>query len=139
MPGEPREMDADPSALLPARPKARGPPAPAPDAVDPLLHQPARLKIMLHLYLRRVGEFNALQRELGLTPGNLQAHLASLEKAGYVDIKKALVELKPRTRYVITPRGSAAVRAYAAYLEGLVADVARVVETGGVQDPVTGR
>jgi DNA-binding HxlR family transcriptional regulator len=120
-----REFDGDPSALLPRTPKA--PPAPAAEGV---LHQPARLKIMLHLYLRRVGEFNALQRDTGLTPGNLQAHLAALEKAGYVEIRKALIELKPRTRYVITPRGSDAVKAYAAYLEGLLADVERVVERG---------
>lgn len=119
----PDEPDADPSALLPLRPK---PPAPA----DPkhVLHQPARLKIMLHLYLRRVGEFGAMQRELGLTPGNLQAHLRTLEEAGFVDIKRTLIEVKPRTRYVITPAGSAAVRSYAAYLEGVLADVARVVE-----------
>lgn len=129
---DPRELDADPSALLPLKPRAAPePPAPPPGGVDPLLHQPARLKIMLHLYLRRVGEFNALQRELGLTPGNLQAHLSALEKAGYLDIKKALIELKPRTRYVITPRGSEAVKAYAAYLEGLLADVQRVVEGQG--------
>lgn len=129
---EPPELDADPGALrsLKARaaPEPASPPAGGP---DPALHQPARLKIMLHLYLRRVGEFNAMQRELGLTPGNLQAHLAALEKAGYLDIKKALIELKPRTRYVITPRGSEAVKAYAAYLEGVLADVARVVEGGG--------
>lgn len=126
---DPGDLDADPAALLPMRPAAR-PAPPLPEGIDPLLHQPARLKIMLHLYLRRVGEFNAMQRELGLTPGNLQAHLVALEKAGYLDIKKALIELKPRTRYVITPRGGEAVRNYAAYLEGLLADVARVVRPG---------
>lgn len=132
---EPRELDADPSALLPARPRAKAAPEPAPGGVDPLLHQPARLRIMLHLFVRRVGEFTALQRELGLTPGNLQAHLAALEKAGYLGIRKALIELKPRTRYVITPRGSEAVRRYAAYLEGVVADMARIVRDGEGQEP----
>jgi DNA-binding MarR family transcriptional regulator len=129
----PPELDADPSALRSLKPKAAPPgPAPSPDGgPDPLLHQPVRLRIMLHLYLRRMGEFNALQQELGLTPGNLQAHLTALQKAGYLDIKRALIELKPRTRYVITARGSAAVKAYAAYLEGVLADVARVVEGPG--------
>lgn len=129
MPREPRDLDPDASALRSLRPKPAPEPAPPREgAPDPLLHQPVRLKLMLHLYLRRVGEFNAMQRELGLTPGNLQAHLTALEKAGYIEIKKALIELKPRTRYVITALGSAAVKAYAAYLEGVLADVARVVE-----------
>lgn len=127
----PEPPDADPSSLLPLRPRMPAVPLPRPGEVDAALHQPARLKIMLHLYLRRVGEFGALQKETGLTPGNLQAHLTALEKAGYVEIKKALIELKPRTRYVITARGSEAVRAYAAYLEGVLADVARVVERDG--------
>ena len=100
-----------------------------------MLHQPARLKIMLHLYLRRVGEFTAMQRDLGLTPGNLQAHLAALEKAGYLEAKRGLIELRPRVRYVITPAGSAAVQGYAAYLEGVLADVARVVGQGTAGEP----
>jgi DNA-binding MarR family transcriptional regulator len=127
------EPEADPGALLPRNAK----PAAVGDARQ-VLHQPARLKIMLHLYLRRVGEFGALQRELGLTPGNLQAHLGALEKAGFVEIKRTLIELKPRTRYVITPAGSAAVRSYAAYLVGVLGDVARVVEGGAAAPPSEG-
>lgn len=133
---EPRASDPDPSALLPVRRGAAPAVARGPAGPQEVLHQPARLKIMLHLYLRRVGEFGALQRETGLTPGNLQSHVEALERAGYVEIKRALIQLRPRTRYVITPEGSHAVKAYAAYLEGVLADVGLVVGgTGAGEQP----
>jgi DNA-binding transcriptional ArsR family regulator len=35
-----------------------------------------------------VADFLYIQRECGLTQGNLSSHLARLENAGYVEIKK---------------------------------------------------
>ncbi|MCX6629518.1 MAG: transcriptional regulator, partial [Candidatus Solibacter sp.] len=54
--------------------------------LDRLIHEPARLMIVM--ILEGVGEadFLYLQREGGFTQGNLSSHLAKLEEAGYVAI-----------------------------------------------------
>ena len=63
------------------------------------------------------GSFNALAKEAGLTAGNLQSHLKALEAAGYVEARRALIELKPRMRYSVTQHGRAALLSYCKALE----------------------
>jgi DNA-binding transcriptional ArsR family regulator len=55
-------------------------------------------------------EFEALRQLLGLTPGNLSAHLRVLEEAGYVAVDKGYVSRKPRTWVRATPKGREAFR-----------------------------
>ncbi len=59
-------------------------------------------------------EFTALRDELGLTDGNLAAHMAVLTAAGHVRVRKAFVERKPKTTYAATEGGR---RAFSAYLD----------------------
>lgn len=57
------------------------------DDLDPVIHVPARLRIMVTLATLPQGDhlsFPRLQELLGLTPGNLITHLRKLEDAGYV-------------------------------------------------------
>ncbi len=57
------------------------------DALDPLIHVPARLQIMATLAALPNGDqlsFTPLQDMIGLTPGNLITHLRRLEDAGYL-------------------------------------------------------
>lgn len=57
------------------------------DELDPVIHVPARLRIMVTLATLPEGDnlsFPRLQQILGLTPGNLITHLRKLEVAGYV-------------------------------------------------------
>lgn len=96
------------------------------EPLDPLLHQPARLRIVAALYRNRQLAFAALRDELGLTPGNLGAHLDRLVAAGYVEARRALAGSAFESRYRITPEGSAAFRAYLAALRDLLA-----LEAGG--------
>jgi DNA-binding transcriptional ArsR family regulator len=56
--------------------------------LDRVIHEPARLMIVSLLYVSKDADFIFLQRETGLTKGNLSSHLARLEAAGYVRIEK---------------------------------------------------
>jgi len=88
--------------------------------LDPLLHQPARLRIMVTLYRNRQLGFPALRDELGLTPGNLGAHLEKLEVAGYLSAARVLAGTSFEMRYRITPEGSEAFRSYLAALRSVL-------------------
>jgi len=55
------------------------------DDLDPAIHVPARLRIMVTLASLGEGDvlsFTRLQDLIGLTPGNLITHLRKLEDAG---------------------------------------------------------
>ena len=73
--------------------------------VDRLIHEPARLAIMALLYGTREADFLFIQRQTGLTKGNLSVHLSKLEEAGYIEIEKRFVGKKPQTLCRLTPKG----------------------------------
>jgi len=76
--------------------------------LDNIIHQPVRLQIMSALVSLNSDEevdFVYLRKLLGLTDGNLGAHLAKLEEAGYVKVKKTFVARKPRTFIITTGKG----------------------------------
>lgn len=70
-----------------------------------LVHEPARLAIMTLLYQIGEADFLYLKREVKLTQGNLSSHLARLEDAGYVEIKKSFKGKLPLTVCRLTTRG----------------------------------
>ncbi|UCE74818.1 MAG: transcriptional regulator [Methanomassiliicoccales archaeon] len=80
--------------------------------IDKLIHEPARLMIMAHLYVVESADFLFLMRQTGLTFGNLSSHLSKLEKAEYVRIKKEFVGKKPHTMLNLTKKGREAFLAY---------------------------
>jgi DNA-binding MarR family transcriptional regulator len=80
--------------------------------IDPVVHEPARLMILAHLYVVKGGDFVFLLRQTGLTRGNLSSHLSKLEAAGYVEVKKEFVDKIPHTLLALTPKGREAFRAY---------------------------
>jgi len=68
--------------------------------LDPVIHAPARLRLMVTLATLRDGDnlsFTRLQELLGLTPGNLITHLRKLEDAGYVVTVKRASHVPRRT------------------------------------------
>jgi DNA-binding MarR family transcriptional regulator len=90
---------------------------------DEVIHQSLRLRIMATLNALKPSdkmEFTRLRGILGATDGNLGAHLATLEGAGYVVIEKEFVARKPRTRVAITASGRSAFARHVAYLRGLL-------------------
>lgn len=80
--------------------------------LDRLIHEPARLTIMLILQGVSEADFLYLQREGGFTQGNLSGHLAKLEEAGYVEIEKKFKGKVPLTVCRLTGLGKAALSGY---------------------------
>ena len=91
--------------------------------LDNIIHQPARLRIMSSLVALDTGEqvdFVHLRKILNLTNGNLGAHLAKLENAGYIKIDKTFIARKPRTFISATGKGRDAFENHIAALEAIV-------------------
>ncbi|MEJ2600958.1 MAG: transcriptional regulator [Anaerolineales bacterium] len=80
--------------------------------VDRLVHEPARLMILLVLYTVEAADFTFLINATELTDGNLSSHLSKLEAAGYVEVDKSFAGKKPRTRLRLTAVGRQAVENY---------------------------
>jgi len=80
--------------------------------VDRLIHEPARTMIIAILYNLESADFLYLQREAGLTKGNLSAHLTKLEQAGYVSIEKTFRGKIPLTLCSLTENGRRAFENY---------------------------
>jgi DNA-binding transcriptional ArsR family regulator len=88
--------------------------------VDRLIHEPARLMIVAILSAVESADFLYLQRETGLTKGNLSSHLAKLEEAGYVEIEKTYRGKLPLTICRLTKDGQAAFKDYRKRLKKFV-------------------
>ncbi len=80
--------------------------------LDRLVHQPARLKILAFLSLVDRADFTFLAGRIGLTMGNLSAHISKLEEAGYAAVRKEFVDNRPRTMISITEKGKKAFQKY---------------------------
>ena len=93
------------------------------DALDPLIHVPARLRIVVTLANLPEGDevsFPRLQEMLALTPGNLITHLRKLEEAGYVTSVKTGHGIWSKTTVALTNRGRAALEEYTTALRDLL-------------------
>ena len=91
--------------------------------LDETIHQPVRLKVMAALKAlpaREAIEFVRLRAIVNATEGNLGAHLATLEKCGYVDIHKEFVGKKPRTTIALSASGRRAFERYVIHLRGIL-------------------
>ena len=88
--------------------------------LDRVIHEPARLAIMLILGGVGEADFLYLQREGGFTQGNLSGHLAKLEEAGYVAIEKKFKGKVPLTVCSLTGKGTAAFAEYSNRMLGLL-------------------
>lgn len=80
--------------------------------INRMIHEPARLLILAYLYVVESADFLFLERQTGLTAGNLSSHLSKLEDAGYVAVKKEFVDKIPRTLLSLTGKGRKAFRVY---------------------------
>jgi len=94
--------------------------------LDPLIHVPARLRIIATLAALPDGEslsFTRLQEMIGLTPGNLITHLRKLGDAGYVDTEKTGNGQASRTTVALTHNGRTALERYTAALRDLIGEL----------------
>lgn len=79
---------------------------------DKIIHEPARLRIMMILSGIEEADFNFLLTTLSLTRGNLSRHVEKLESAGYLSVKKSFNGKIPNTTYQVTQKGSKALAQY---------------------------
>ena len=96
---------------------------PADNGLDPVIHAPARLRVMVTLATLREGDdlsFTRLQELLGLTPGNLITHLRKLEDAGYVAMAKSGGGVTSRTSVSLSQQGRKALDTYMSVLRQLL-------------------
>jgi DNA-binding MarR family transcriptional regulator len=92
--------------------------------LDRVIHEPARLMIVTVLYAVPEADYVYLQRECGLTQGNLSSHLAKLEEAEYVKIKKTFKGKYPLTICSLTDKGRRAFEVYAARMQVVAGAIA---------------
>lgn len=80
--------------------------------IDKVIHEPARLRIMMILSGVEQADFNFLLTTLNLTRGNLSRHIEKLESAGYLKVEKSFKGKIPNTRYQLTQEGTKALTQY---------------------------
>jgi DNA-binding MarR family transcriptional regulator len=93
------------------------------DGLDPVIHAPARLRLMVTLAALPDGDtlsFTRLQDLIGLTPGNLITHLRKLDDAGYVRTDKTGSGVNALTTVALTDHGRDALERYTAVLRQLL-------------------
>ncbi len=94
-----------------------------PEDLDPLIHVPARLRIMATLATLQDGDnlsFTRLQDLIGLTSGNLITHLRKLEEACYIETEKLGNGAASLTTITLTRSGRKALDVYTAALRDLL-------------------
>lgn len=80
--------------------------------LDPHVHQPTRLRLLMLLSGVDSADFTFLLGLLGLTKGNLSSHMTRLEEAGYIKVAKTFAGKIPNTSYSLTPKGRAGLKRY---------------------------
>ena len=88
------------------------PPAPQDTRIDPVIHAPARLKVLAVLAAVETADFLFVLQQTGLTKGNLSSHMSKLEDAGYIEVRKEFVRKIPRTLLTLTGNGRQALKTY---------------------------
>ncbi len=91
--------------------------------IDKLIHEPARLMILATLHVVESADFLFVERQTGLTRGNLSSHMSKLENAGYIDITKEFVEKIPRTLLRITDEGRKALLDYTTKMKSVLSEL----------------
>ena len=92
-------------------------------AIDKIIHEPARLNIIAHLYVIESADFLFMMRQTGLTFGNLSSHMNKLENAGYIEIIKEFIGKKPHTMLKLTDKGRQAFEEYRKQMKQFFNDI----------------
>ena len=89
-------------------------------ALNPILHQPVRTRMVAYLSARGETTFTELKKASDITDGNLDAHMKKLVGAGYVATRREEGGGRPQTFYELTDAGQAAFREYVKALLSLL-------------------
>jgi DNA-binding MarR family transcriptional regulator len=91
--------------------------------IDPVIHAPARLRLIAQLYVVDSADATFLVNATGLTWGNLATHLRKLEDHGYVTITKGFLGRKPHTVISLSDAGRDAFRKYRTTITAALEDL----------------
>jgi DNA-binding MarR family transcriptional regulator len=91
--------------------------------IDQIIHAPARLMILVILYLVDSLDYVFLKNQTGLSWGNLATHLKKLEDAGYVEVIKGYQGKKPHSLIQLTREGRRAFQDYKDKIQGVLDDL----------------
>jgi DNA-binding PadR family transcriptional regulator len=103
---------------------------PAPNELDPLIHERLRLGILSSLVVQESLSFTELRDLLKTTDGNLSVQARRLELAGYVVCEKKFEGRKPKSTYRLSPAGRAALEEYLETLSSFLPNINRVRNSG---------
>lgn len=93
--------------------------------IDKVIHEPARLSILAHLFVLDSADALFLKNQIGLTWGNLSTHLKRLEDAGYVQVEKEFVDRKPVTSLRLTDVGRDSFLRYKNRMSGFFTELSK--------------
>jgi len=99
---------------------------PAPNELDPLIHERLRLGILSALVVQESLTFTELRDLLKTTDGNLSVQARRLEEAGYVICEKKFEGRKPKSTYHLSPEGRSALEEYLETLSSFLPDLKEV-------------
>jgi len=91
--------------------------------LDPVIHAPARLNIMMILYVVDSLDYVFLKNQTGLSWGNLATHLGKLEQSEFIEVEKGYQGKKPHSMIRLTEQGRNAFRAYKNKFQQLLDDL----------------
>ena len=90
------------------------------NGLDSAIHGPIRLGIMTSLQMDGSLDFTTLKKRLEVPDGSLNLHLKTLEESGYIRSHKAIVGLRPKTTYSMTPAGRKSLALYLSSMRALI-------------------
>jgi DNA-binding HxlR family transcriptional regulator len=90
------------------------------NGLDSAIHGPIRLGIMTSLQVDGALDFTTLKKRLEVPDGSLNLHLKTLEESGYIRSRKAIVGLRPKTTYAMTPAGRKALATYVQSMRAVI-------------------
>jgi DNA-binding MarR family transcriptional regulator len=91
------------------------------DKLDETVLSRPRLSILAAMISGSSVDFTFLQKNLGISDGNLGTHLRKLQDEGYIRSKKVFVNRKPKTWFSITANGRHALERLLQLLEKMLA------------------
>jgi DNA-binding MarR family transcriptional regulator len=89
--------------------------------LDGVIHAPVRFSLVAALSTVDEVDFKTLAQTLEVSDSLLSKHLATLEEAGYVSVRKTFIGKRARTYLALTPAGRAAWKRHMAALREIAA------------------
>jgi len=89
--------------------------------LDSVIHAPNRLQICAFLMPLEDAEFKVLREELGVSESVFSKHISRLVEAGYVQIRKRVVNGRQHKWAYLTASGRQAFASHVAALQAIVA------------------